>query len=163
MVALVTHRRSVPMAVPSRPRRVLVISNETVEAEVLRETIAARAAATQVVVVAPALNTRLRHWLSDEDPARRAAERRLTGALAALRAAGVDVDGWVGDADPLVAIEDALAVFPAHELLIATHPEARSNWLAHDLVGRACARFSLPVLHVVVDGVVAQPPVLVAA
>ena len=151
------------MAVPSRPRRVLVISNETVEAEILRETIAARASATQVLVVAPALNTRLRHWLSDEDPARRAAERRLSGALAGLRAAGVDVDGWVGDADPLLAIEDALAIFPADELLIATHPEARSNWLAHDLVGRACARFSLPVLHLVVDGVGAQRPVLVAA
>ena len=151
------------MAVPTRPRRVLVISNETVEAEILRETIAARARATQVVIVAPALNTRLRHWLSDEDPARRAAERRLAGAVAALRAAGVDVDeAEVGDADPLVAIEDALAVFAADELLVATHPEERSNWLAHDLVGRACARFSLPALHLVVDGVVARPPVLVA-
>jgi hypothetical protein len=151
------------MAATSRPRRVLVISNETVEAEILRETIAARARTTQVVVVAPALNSRLRYWLSDEDPARRAAERRVAGALAGLRAAGVDVDGWVGDADPLQAIEDALAVFAADELLIATHPEERSNWLAHDLVSRACARFSLPVLHLVVDGVVAQPPVLVAA
>src|SRR3954454_23952896 len=100
MVALVTHRRSVPMAVPSRPRRVLVISNETVEAEVLRETIAARAAATQVVVVAPALNTRLRHWLSDEDPARRAAERRLSGALAALRGARGDGAGRGGGGAP---------------------------------------------------------------
>jgi hypothetical protein len=151
------------MAVPSRPRRVPVISNETVEAEILRETIAARARVTQVLVVAPALNSRVRHWFSDEDPARRAADRRLSGALAGLRAAGVDVDGWVGDADPLVAIEDALAVFAAEELLIATHPEARSNRLAHDLVGRACARFGLPVLHLVVDGVVAQAPVLVAA
>src|SRR3954465_6532363 len=141
MVALVTHRRSVPMAVPSRPRRVLVISNETVEAGVLRETIAARAAATQVVVVAPALNSRLRHWLSDEDPARRAAERRLTGCVAALAVAGVHVDGGVGDAAPLVAIEDALAVFPADEILLATHPEERSNWLAHDLVARVCGRF----------------------
>jgi hypothetical protein len=151
------------MAVPSRPRRVLVISNETVEAEILRETIVARASATRVRVVAPALNSRVRHWFSDEDPARRAAELRLSGALAGLREAGVDVDGWVGDADPLTAIEDALAVFPADELLVATHPEARSNWLAHDLVTRACARFSLPVLHLVVDGVLAQPPVLVAA
>jgi hypothetical protein len=151
------------MAVSSRPRRVLVISNETVEAEILRDTIAARAGRTQVLVVAPALNSRLRHWLSDEDPARRAAERRLAGALAGLRAAGVDVDGWVGDADPLMAIEDALATFAADELLIATHPEARSNWLAHDLVGRACARFSVPVLHLVVDGAAAEAPVLVAA
>jgi hypothetical protein len=63
----------------------------------------------------------------------------------------------------MLAIEDALAVFAADELLVATHPEARSNWLAHDLVARACARFSLPVVHLVVDGVVAEQPMLVAA
>src|SRR3954466_8392171 len=125
MVGPVTHRRSVPMAVSSRPRRGLVVSNETVEAEILRDTIAARAGRTQVVVVAPALNTRLRHWMSDEDPAREAAERRLAGCRAALAAAGVHVDGWVGDADPMQAIADALAVFPADELLVATHPESR--------------------------------------
>src|SRR4051812_25181808 len=151
------------MAVTSRARRVLVISNETVEAEALRDTIAAHARTIEVVVVAPALNSRLRHWLSDEDPARRAAEARLAGCLTALARAGVDVDGWVGDADPIQAIADALAVFRADELLIATHPEERSNWLAHDLVGRACVRFSLPVVHLVVDGVVASPPALVAA
>jgi hypothetical protein len=151
------------MAVTSRPRRVLVVSNETVEAEILRDTIAAHARTTQVLVVAPALNTRLRHRLSDEDPARHAAERRLAGALAGLAEAGVQAAGWVGDADPMQAIEDALAVFAADELLVATHPEARSNWLAHDLVARACARFSLPVVHLVVDGVVAEQPMLVAA
>src|SRR3954463_14877112 len=107
MVGRVTHRRSVPMAVSSRPRRVLVISNETVEAEILRDTIAARADRTQVFVVAPALNTRLRHWLSDEDPARRAAERRLGGALAGLRAAGVDVGGSGGGGEPPAAFAAA--------------------------------------------------------
>ena len=73
------------------------------------------------------------------------------------------VDGWVGDADPLQAIADALVVFGADELLIATHPEERSNWLAHDLVGRACARFSLPVVHLVVEDAGARRPVLLAA
>jgi hypothetical protein len=151
------------MAVIPRPRRVLVISNETVEAGVLHDTLVAHADATEVVVVAPALNSRLRHWLSDEDPARAAAQLRLDGCLAALDRAGVRVDGWVGDADPLQAIGDALAVFPADELLVATHPEARSNWLAHDLVARACARFSLPVVHLVVEDARAREPVLVAA
>jgi hypothetical protein len=37
------------------------------------------------------------------------------------------------------------------EIIVATHPEERSNWLAHDLVGRARERFELPVVHVVVD------------
>jgi hypothetical protein len=75
----------------------------------------------------------------------------LLACLAALEDAGVQVRGRVADADPLRAIEDALATLPAGELLIATHPEERSNWLAHDLVTRACARFSLPVLHLVVE------------
>ena len=81
------------MAATFRPRRVLVISNETVEADILHDTLVAHADATEVVVVAPALNTRLRHWLSDEDPAREAAQRRVDGCLAALTRAGVRVDG----------------------------------------------------------------------
>ena len=132
-------------------RRVLVVSNETVGAEILHDTIVSTAHATEVMVVAPALNTRIRHWTNDEDRARRGADERLGGCLSSLREAGVRVDGWVGDADPLLAIADALAVFPADELLVATHPEERSNWLAHDLVGRACARFGLPVIHLVVE------------
>ena len=51
----------------------------------------------------------------------------------------------------MLAIEDGLGVFAADELVIATHPEPRSNWLAHRLVERARDRFGLPVTHVVVD------------
>ena len=147
----------------SARRRVLVIANETVEAEILHDTIAYTAHATEVVVVAPALNTRLRHWTSDEDAARRLADERLVGCLSALDDAGVHVRGWVGDADPLLAVEDALALFPADELLIATHPEERSNWLARDLVARACARFSLPVVHLVVEDAGVRVGLAVAA
>ena len=144
-------------------RRVLVVANETVEADVLRDTLAANAGVSEVVVVAPALNSRLRHWTSDEDAARAAAEARVARGLAQLAELGVRSDGWVGDADPLVAIEDALVVFDADELLIATHPEERSNWLAHDLVARACARFSLPVVHLVVADAAVRPELAAAA
>jgi nucleotide-binding universal stress UspA family protein len=91
--------------------------------------------------------------MSDSDQAERAAEHRLAGYLARLRAAGVRATGHVGDADPLLAMEDAMAAFPADEILIGTHPEHRSNWLARDIVARACGRFGLPVAHVVVDAV----------
>ena len=131
----------------------LVVANETVEGTVLVETVRDIAVSrdADVLVVAPALNTRLRHWMSDSDDAEAAARRRLDNTLWRLNAAGVRANGRVGDADPLRAIEDALRVFDADEIVIGTHPEARSNWLAHDLVGRACARFGLPVGHVVVD------------
>jgi hypothetical protein len=135
--------------------RILVIANETVEGEALHDLIVVHAGgrSTDVIVVAPALNSRLRHWLSDEDGARRDADARLGRSLARLAAAGITSYGWIGDADPLVAMEDALAIFPADELIIATHPEQRSNWLAHDIVGRAREHFGLPTAHVVVGEV----------
>jgi len=142
-------RRSVSAA----GRRILVISNETVEGTVLHEAIRFRAhnVEGEVLVVAPALNSRLRHWMSDTDGARAAARRRVDRCLERLSAAGVRARGEVGDADPIQAIADALRVFAADEIVIATHPEARSHWLAHDLVDRARLRFDAPVLHVVVD------------
>ena len=135
------------------PHRLLVIANETVEGTPLHDAIRARAdeAPIEVLVVAPALNSRLRHWMSDEDAARRAAEERLVGCLQRLELAGVRPHGWVGDADPLLAMEDALRAFPADAAIIATHPEERSNWLAHHLVERARERFALPIAHVVVE------------
>jgi GABA permease len=132
---------------------ILVVANETVEGTILVEAVRDMALShdAEVLVVAPALNTRLRHWMSDSDRAHEAAERRLAGCLARLREAGVRVSGHVGDADPMRAIEDATRIFGADEIVIGTHPEERSNWLARDLVGRTCARFGVPVLHVVVD------------
>lgn len=138
----------------SRPsRRLLVVANETVASETLQFAIRSEledARTTEVLMVAPALNSRLRHWLSDEDGARNAARRRLAQSLHGLVHLGVHAKGLIGDADPLQAIEDALSVFAADRLIIATHP-GRSNWLARDLVGRAAERFPLPITHIVVD------------
>jgi nucleotide-binding universal stress UspA family protein len=138
-------------------RQILVIANETVESDVLRNVLPQSA---RVLIVAPALNSRLRHWVSDEDEARAAAEERLGRCLARLRADGVAASGAVGDADPMQAIEDALHVFDADAIVVATYPPARSNWLARDLVGRVRRRFDRPVVHVVVDSARHQEYVL---
>jgi hypothetical protein len=137
-----------------RPFRLLVVSNETVESRALHDAVGRLAAGrpAQVTVVAPALNGRLRHWCSDEDGARHAAQSRLDYCLDRLHERGIDAAGWVGDADPIVAIEDALRHDDADELLIATHPESRSNWLAHDLVERAATEFGLPTAHLIATG-----------
>jgi hypothetical protein len=132
-------------------KRILVVANETAEGAQLHETVLARAnGSAEVHVVSPALNSRLRHWISDVDQARHAAEDRLAKCLGRLREAGLDARGSVGDSDPLQAIADALHFFPADEIVVATHPEERSNWLERDLVERARSRYALPVLHVVV-------------
>ena len=130
--------------------RILVIANETVESELLGHAIRAKEA-SQVLIVAPALNGRVRHWTSDDDAAHAAADERLRRSLDRLAASGIPANGMVGDADPLQAAADALRVFPAEELVVATHPEGRSNWLARGVVERARRRFGLPVVHLVVD------------
>jgi nucleotide-binding universal stress UspA family protein len=130
-------------------RRVLVVANETVTGDELHEAI--RQAGGEVLVVAPALNSRLRHWVSDVDRARRGAEERLQDCIDRLAAHGIEARGWVGDGDPLQAIEDSLKLYAADELIIATHPEGRSNWLERDLVQKARARFHQPIRHVVVS------------
>jgi hypothetical protein len=134
-------------------RRVLVIANETVGGRALRNTIQERIAGHRgnIHVVSPALNTPLRHWVSDEDPARIEAQRRLDASLARLRSEGIEAHGEVGDGDPLQAIEDALRTFGADEIVISTHPEGRSHWLERGVVSGARQRFAVPITHVVVD------------
>src|SRR5262245_36990121 len=60
-------------------RRILVIANETVGGRELHELIARRVEGLdeEVLVVCPALNSRVRTWASDEDGARAVAQTRL--------------------------------------------------------------------------------------
>jgi hypothetical protein len=101
---------------------------------------------TRVLVVAPALNSWLRRWLSDEDGARRRAEERATAVVDRLEQGGVHAEGRAGDGDPLLAIADALSTFPADEIFIAAQP-GRSSQIAEKLGSRARTRFALPTFH----------------
>lgn len=134
-------------------RRILVVANETVGGHALREQIEQRGEGrrAQVLVVSPALNSPIRHWASDEDPAREEARQRLETSLQRLRETGIEASGEVGDADPLQAIEDAVRTFGPDEIIISTHPEGRSHWLERGVVTGARERFAVPITHVVVD------------
>ena len=134
-------------------RRILVVANETVGGRTLRDTIRDRAAGyrANVLVVSPALNSPLKHWVSDEDAARVQARERLDASLARLRESGIEAEGEIGDGDPVQAIEDALRTFGADEIVISTHPEGRSHWLERGVVTGARERFAVPITHVVVD------------
>lgn len=135
------------------PKRILVVANETVAGRALRGEIVHRARGhrADVLVVCPALNSPLKHWVSDDDRARAAAQGRLEASLAALEQDGVVARGEVGDADPLQAIEDGLRAFAADEVIISTHPPGRSNWLERNVVALARERYDIPIAHVVVD------------
>lgn len=128
----------------------LVVANRSCPCVALLDEVAERARETQadVLIVAPALNGRLAHHLSDTDGALRAARTRLDTAVAYLREAGLDARGEVGDARPLLAVQDALHDNHVSEIVISTFPEGRSHWLEKGLVEEARARFGLPVTHV---------------
>jgi len=148
--------RHVPVTVLDQEHsthRILVIANETVGGRVLSEEIARRTSGrdAEILVVAPALNSPLRHSVSDEDGARAAAEERVEASVRHLTQTGLAVRGEIGDGDPLQAIEDALRTFGADEIVISTHPAGRSHWLEQDLVEQARKRFARPITHVVVD------------
>lgn len=139
----------------ARPRRILVIANETCAGAAVVDEVSYRAggAGAEVVVVAPALaSSRLSHWLgSDTAGARAAAEARLGESVEALSAAGLSARGHLGDADPLQALDDSVRLYEPDEVVISTHPPQRSNWLERQIVSRARERYRVPVTHVVVD------------
>jgi hypothetical protein len=138
---------------PPDERRVLVIANETVGGEELMEALGeiALAGKARFHVVAPALNSRLKTWTSDEDPARAAAQLRLDATLRHLAEIGIQADGQIGDADPLVAVEDGVRAFRPTEIVVSTHPPGRSNWLERGVPRALDDRYDIPVTHVVVD------------
>ena len=146
-------REQIEQLGPPDEKRVLVVANETVGGEELMAVIGELALAGKSLfyVVCPALNSRLRTWTSDEDPARAAAQSRLRATLERLSSVGIEARGDIGDVDPLVAVEDAVRLFRPNVLIVSTHPEGRSNWLERGVVRALRERYDVPVTHVVVD------------
>ena len=138
---------------PADERRVRGVANETFGGSELMDALGeiALAGSARFHVVAPALNSRLRTWTSDEDPARAAAQRRLDETVERLNDVGITATGEIGDVDPLVAVEDEVRTFGPTEIVVSTHPEGRSNWLELGVVSALRERYDVPVTHVVVD------------
>ena len=136
---------------PLPVQRVLVVANQTATSPALITELRDRAqrGPVQFHLVVPALNSHLRHWLSDTDDATLAARHRSEDALALLKSRGLPVTTEIGDSVPLLAIGDALSQFHADEIVISTPPANRSHWLEHNLVNRARRRFEVPVRHVI--------------
>jgi hypothetical protein len=121
--------------------RVLVVANDVVDPSAIADPEA------EVLVVAPALSGRLDYWSGDDRRARRDAERRLADSLSALTRRGLAADGLVGDADPLLAIEDSLQLIDADVIVIAADPRRPPNWLERRIVTRASRRFPQRVVR----------------
>jgi hypothetical protein len=133
-------------------RKILALVSEPVSGEALRKAVdGERAAGAEVLVVAPALNSRTRFWISDPDNAIERAEEVQEETVERMDEEGIDAAGDTGESDPLLAIEDALATFPADEIVLFTHTSGARNWLEEGLVDEVRERFAGPVQHLVVE------------
>jgi hypothetical protein len=128
------------MTLTTSPKQVLALVDDDVASDAL-----AHLQGCRVFAVCPALNSRLRFWLSDEDAARREAERRLEATVVELRARGVEADGIVGDADPAQAANDGLRLFDADEIVVFLRPPGRRNSRERGLTERLRALGPVPV------------------
>jgi hypothetical protein len=136
--------------------RVLVVANQTVGGRALLDEIRRRVSGedhSEILVIAPPLaSSAAEHWSSDVDEGIADAQQRLEASVATMRAAGLTVDGRVGDHhDPNQSAEDALREFAADEVIISTHTPERSRWLESGVVEKARSELPQPVTHVVVD------------
>jgi len=133
-------------------KKILALVSEAVSADALRSAVGDDADDAEVLVVAPALNTKTRFLLADPDPGIDRAEKVQEETVERLNEEGVDAVGQTGESDPLLALQDALATYPADEIVLFTHPDSDQNWLEDGLVDQAKERFTgTPVRHLVIE------------
>ena len=135
-------------------KKILALVSEAVSADALRSAIGDEAADdAEVLVVAPALNTKTRFLLSDPDPAIERAEQVQEETVERMNEDGVDAAaGTPGEEDPLLALQDALATYQADEIVLFTHSGGDENWQESGLVDEATERFpGTPVRHLVIE------------
>jgi hypothetical protein len=138
-----------------RERSVLVIANETVAGASLIDALRRRAQAgpVRVTVICPVSNPR-EGYVVYEDTRRAAAGRRLEKTLQLLHEAGIPAYGFVVEADPEMAVRDAIHQLEPRpeEIVVSTHPAEKSGWMRRDVIERIRhVAGGIPVEHVVVD------------
>jgi hypothetical protein len=128
--------------------KVLVLANDAIDADQVRDALGAEAEGAEVRVVSPALNqSPLAFWVSDPDEAIAEAREAQEATVGDLRAEGIEATGTEGESDPLQALEDALATFPADRILIFARPEDERKYREDDLVGEAERLAGVPVVQ----------------
>ena len=135
----------------SGPANVLVVAHQTAATGVLLDAVRERAARspTRFHLVVPRRPHGMHKVVDPLEAGQAEAERVLAEALPRLsQAAGGEVTGGIGDAEPLMAIQDAVNLGNYDEIIISTLPLGISRWLKLDLVSKARA-LGLPVTHVV--------------
>jgi hypothetical protein len=131
--------------------KLLVLTPEPVDADMLRSTLGDAVEGAEVLVVSPATNrSKLAFWVSDPDQAIAEAETAEEETVERLEEEGIDAAGDTGESDPAVALQDALATFPADRIVVFSHPEGERDYREDEGLAAAEERFGIPVTHAVI-------------
>jgi hypothetical protein len=134
----------------AEPVSVLVVAHQTAATAPLLDAVKERAerGPARFHLVVPRRPHGLAKVADPEEYGEEEARRVLADALPKLSAvAGHEVTGGVGDAEPLMAIQDAVNLGDYDEIIVSTLPLGVSKWLKLDLVSKARG-LGLPVTHV---------------
>jgi len=131
--------------------KLLVLTPEPVDAELLRATLGEEVEGAEVLVVSPATNrSKLAFWVSDPDDAIAEADAAAEETVERLEEQGVDAAGDTGESEPAVALQDALATFPADRIVVFSHPEGDRDYREDEGLADVEERFGIPVTHAVI-------------
>jgi hypothetical protein len=139
-----------PEVITMESRRILLVANQTAGGTELKREIRRRMSEGPCVftLVVPSTPPQ-EHATWEEGEARDIARRRMESAVEEMRQMGADISGVVGDASPVLAINDVLIEQPCDEIILSTLPPGVSRWLKRDLPHRVEQRFGLPVTTVI--------------
>ena len=109
--------------------KLLVLTPEPIDAAVLRSAAGADAQDAEVLVVTPATHSSpLRFWMSDADQAIADAQGTADETAELLEEGGIDALAQSGESEPALALQDALATFPADRVIVFRHPEGDRDY-----------------------------------
>jgi hypothetical protein len=130
--------------------KLLVLATEPVGADHVRTALGEEDLAdAQVLVVSPAVNeSPVAFWMSDSDEAIQDAESAAAQTAQALSAEGARTRATAGESEPLLALQDALATYPADRVLVFVRDDDAARYREDDVVGEAQRRFGVPVTEV---------------
>jgi hypothetical protein len=134
--------------------RVLIVANGFVNnapQELPAELLTFAAPDSEMHVVVPAHLTRLQSLCSDLDQPRANARDCLDRILQDMTALGLSATGQIADEDQLLAVEDALAQYDSHAIVVITRVRGQENWRERQLIANV-ARFGRPVQGALVTG-----------
>ena len=128
--------------------KVLLVTPEPVGAQAVRSAVGDGVDSAEVLVVVPSTEASgVRFWVSDVDDAIADAQATQEQVVEQLAAEGISARGEVGEAEPALAIQDALATFPADRVVIFSRSGGEKDYREDAGLADAEQRFGVPVTH----------------